>query len=822
MDFNLDIDFNGYEDEVIRLLGYNGSDPGEAILGSVRNEIEDCKNYIRPQVWSKKIFIKNIGNDKVVLENSIVLEGEFIAKKLKGCSYIVAVISTLGLEIDKIIKTAFDDEDYLKGMIIDTIGTTSVSYANKIFWNKLVDDLKNTNIGITQRLSPGDTAWPVSQQNKLFDCFENIEIGVELLESSLMVPFKSTSAIFGFGEGIGITKLEHICSECSMQKCSYRMDKNIDVIVKTQEKQVTIKAYKGQNLLSALVENNILVQNPCNGNGTCGKCGVLITKGIGKGLRLACKFKIISDIQLSVLSTEDSIEVLTKGKELNINIEPSLQKNFIKLAVPNINDQRDDLSRLKDGLNKSGDGLQFNDIKISYKILSNLSQTIRKYDFNVTACTYKNNLVGLESGDTSNVFYGIAMDIGTTTIACYLINMINGETIDINSQVNKQRKYGADVISRINYTIENAEGTDILRKSVIDQINEMVEKLCSKNNIAKEFIYNMAIAGNTVMIQMILGISCKNISMAPYIAAFTDNIDFNGEEIGINIGGIVSILPGISSYVGNDITAGILASGMTESEKYSILLDLGTNGEIALGNNEGVTACSTAAGPAFEGANIKYGIGGVKGAISKIDISASLNFPQEKIYKTIDDKSPIGICGSGVLDAVSELLKYGVIDETGRMLDADEIENDVISSRVVVIGGMKQFILEKGDKDDNPIYFTQKDVREVQLAKAAISAGIKILIAEKGISYEEIEKIYIAGGFGNFMDVSSAINIGMLPKELEDKVYSIGNSAGSGAKMYLLSQQQREKTLSIKRSTTYIELSNRADFQDYFMDSIMF
>lgn len=820
MDIKLDLDFNTEEDEIIRLLGYKGSEPGIEILNSIRAEIKSSKTYVKPQVWSKKILINNIEETKVTLENSIILEGEFIARKLKGCSYIVAAVSTIGIEIDNIIKSAFDSDDYLKGMIVDNIGTTSIGYTNKVFWNGLVDSINDTNIGITQSLSPGNAAWPVTEQRKIFNCFKELQMGVELLESSLMVPFKSTSTIYGFGEGIGVTRLEHICSECNMQSCNYRVDKSINVLVKSEKKQFLIKAFKGQNLLKVLVENNIFIQHPCNGKGTCGKCSVLITKGSEKGIRLACGFKIVNDIELNILSTDDSLEILTSGKELRINLNPSFRKDFIKLVVPDINDQRDDAARLKDGLNKLENKSRFNNMRIGYRILSELSQIIRKEEFNVTACTYKNTLIGLESGDTSKTLYGIAIDIGTTTIACYLINMINGETVDITSKVNNQRKYGADVISRINYTTENAEGIEVLKNSVIVQINEMVKVLSVKNSISKESIYNITIAGNTVMLQMLLGISCINISMAPYIAAFTENMDFSAEELGINISGVVSILPGISGYVGSDITAGILASGMMESEKYSILLDLGTNGEIALGNNKGIIACSVTAGPAFEGANIKYGIGGVKGAISKIKFSPLLY--GEKIYKTIGGGLPTGICGSGVLDAVSELLKYGVIDETGRMLASDEIENGALGSRVVVIDNMKQFLIEKSDKDNNPIYFTQKDVREVQLAKAAISAGIKILISQTGISYNKIEKINVAGGFGNFMDINNTINIGLLPKELEGKVYSIGNSAGSGAKMYLLSQEQREKALKIKKATTYIELSTRADFQDHFMDSIMF
>jgi len=610
-----------------------------------------------------------------------------------------------------------------------------------------------------------------------------------------------------------------------MQTCNFRVDKNIEVRILTDNNTTSIKAFKGQNLLKALIENNIIVQNPCNGKGTCGKCKVLISDITSKtnkadiahlspleienGIRLACSYKIVKDIELRVMSKEESMNVLTSGQKLEVAVKPSFKKEFFKLDIPSIVDQRDDFHRLVDAL-------QLKEISISGKILCNLSDIIRRDDFKVTACIYNNMLVSLESGNTSDVLYGMAVDIGTTTIACYLVNMVSGGTEDIVSQVNKQRTYGTDVISRISFTIENPNGVQILKDLILNQINEMVDLLCVNNNISKNHIYNMTIAGNTVMLHMLLGISCINISRAPYIPVFTENFDFNGGEIGINIGGIVSVLPGISSYVGSDITAGILASGMRKSEKYSIILDLGTNGEIALGNSKGIVACSTAAGPAFEGANIKYGIGGVKGAVSKID------FSKEKIYETIGDELPIGICGSGVLDAVSELLKYEIIDETGRMVEAEEIADITLGKRIVTIEGMKQFLIEENGRNDCPIYFTQKDVREVQLAKAAISAGIKILISDKGISYGEIEKVYVAGGFGNFMDINSTINIGMLPKELEGKVYSMGNAAGSGARMYLLSEEQRESAIEIKKVTTYIELSNRADFQDYFMDSIMF
>lgn len=824
-----EFELNIEEDDIIRLLESGTSEPSEQLLASLKEEIKAFRTYVRPEIWWKKIYIKKVEKNRVILENSVVFHGEFIAKKLKSCSYVVVLVSTIGSEIDDIIQKAFDGGNYLKGIIIDNIGTVSVEKINKIFWKRLADGVKGTNTGITGRLSPGEAVWPITEQEKIFQCFNDDELDVKLLESFLMVPFKSISGVYGFGEGIGIKSFEHICSECTMENCSYSLDKRVEVVVKVENKSFVIKTLKGQNLLKALVENNIFIQNPCNGKGTCGKCRVLITKGmesvsrkgssseadiyhlteaeIKKGLRLACTCKIVGNMEITILSPEEKINVLTEGQQLNIHINPPVKKSFIKLPPPSIEDQRDDLERLRGSLGLYG-------LKFDIKTLAGLSEILRAEDFCVTACTYKNNLIALESGDTTEILYGIAVDIGTTTIACYLVNMINGETIDTISRVNKQRIYGADVISRINYAEENPKAVEILRNSIVSQINEMVKSLCLENNLSKDHLYNMTIAGNTVMAHMLLGISCKNIAAAPYVPVFTDGLDLKAKEIGINIGGIVSILPGVSSYVGSDITAGILSSGMFNSEKYSLLLDLGTNGEIALGNSKGIAACSTAAGPAFEAAGIKYGVGGIKGAISKVD------FSEDKIYKTIGDELPLGICGSGVLDVVSELLKYGIIDETGRILDFDEIDNVPLGKRVVVIDGIKQFLLEEKGKNNNAIYFTQKDIRQVQLAKAAIKAGIMILMKEKGIGFNDIEKIYVAGGFGNFMNMESTINIGMIPKELEGKVSSIGNSAGSGAKACLLSQEQRELMTRIKKHTAYIELSDREDFQQYFMDSM--
>ncbi len=809
-----DFDIQIEENDILRLLGYKDEYPEGELLGSIRNGIESCSKYIRPAVTCEKFGIKEKYDDKVILDNSVVFEGEYIASKLKKCDYVVITVTTIGKEIDSIIKSSFENGDYLKGMIADSIGTTAVEYINKAMWNKLISNIKDTDMGITSRLSPGSGGWDIKGQKGISASVDASKIGVRFTDSYLMVPLKSTSVMYGFGKGIGITRADHICSECNMKNCRYRMDGKVEIRV--NDRLIYVK--RGTNLLDALRCEKIHIQSTCGGKGICGKCKVLFKEGaprsseidkrhlgldeIKNGIRLACGVKIFNPAQIETFS-EESMDVLIEGGSMDINIDPYVSKKYMVIDKPTLKDQRSDCRRLSDSV-------KTDDIRIKESLMSKISETLRKADYNVTASLYKNVLVDIDEGDTSGVLYGVSVDIGTTTIACYLTDLRTGKVLSVESGVNRQRVYGADVISRINYTIENDDGLRILHDAVVGQINEMIKRLCVKSGIKTDYIYNMTVVGNTTMIHLFLGLPPKNISLSPYIAVTCDAVEMEACDAGIDINGYVTVLPGVASYVGSDITAGILACGMMDSDKYSLLLDLGTNGEIALGNSDGIVACATAAGPAFEGANIKWGTAGIRGAISSVDLS------KRTIYKTIGNEKPCGICGSGVLDMVSELLKFGVIDETGRMADDDDADfKEPIKKRMRINKGMKEFVLE-GD-----IVFTQKDVREVQLASAAVSAGTKILLKEKGLSPSDVENVYIAGGFGNFMRVGSALNIGLLLKEFSGKVKSIGNSAGTGARMYLMSRECSKKIDKIIQNASYIELSGRQDFQEYFVDSMM-
>ena len=603
----------------------------------------------------------------------------------------------------------------------------------------------------------------------------------------------------------------------------------LNVTMNWENGQKQCKVEKGSNLLKVIRENSISIDTPCNGNGTCGKCKVKInSKNLRKdlevtehlckeeieaGIRLACSTTIEEDMEVFVKNEYEGMSVLISGIEKDLKVDSLVKKKHIILTKPNLEDQRDDFFRVKESCS---DICNIDNVVIDIKLLTILGKKIREYDFDFTVTFFKNKIVHIEKGNTVKYNYGIAVDIGTTTIATYLINLNSGEEIDVLSQVNNQRNYGADVISRINYTMEESKGLEKLQYSIVIQLCEMINILCEKNSICKDNIYDIVVVGNTTMIHILLGIPCENIAMAPYIPTITEAIEFNAKEIGIDLNSNISLVPGVAAYVGSDISAGILSSGMIDSEKYSLLLDLGTNGEIALGNKDEVVTCATAAGPAFEGSNIKYGIGGIKGAISKIDLST------EPIFETIGYAKPCGICGSGVLDAVGEMIKYGIVDETGRMVDEydDEVECAQFLDRIVETDDMKQFIIIK-DKDKGIISFTQKDVREVQLAKAAINAGIQILLKERNLDFEDIENLYIGGGFGNYMNTESALQIGMIPIEFEDKIKSIGNSAGSGAKMYLKYKECRTIIKDMVSKSDYVELSSRLDFQEYFVDGMI-
>ena len=610
-----------------------------------------------------------------------------------------------------------------------------------------------------------------------------------------------------------------------------------------------IKVNEGTTILEALERVGMNINTPCGGKGICGKCKVLVKERVAavapieeellleeeikKGFRLACQTKLFKDTVIEIpseirLDFKRVFSSNLKGDidriKNNFSLGTNLKKVFLDLKKPSLDDQRSDWERIKDGLS-SKKIENISNLKASLEILKKIPVLIREANFKTTVTLYNNEIIDIENGDTTKNSYGIAFDVGTTTVAGYLVDLNTGEELSAVAEANPQIIYGDDVISRIGFAQKQKKNLEILQREIVNTLNEIIRETAQKAGVNTNNIYKITIAGNTCMHHLLLGLDPSYIAPSPYIPVIKENLNLKAEDIPklmLEPTADVYILPNISAFVGADIVAGILAICMWKNEKISLFIDLGTNGEIVLGSKRKMWTCSTAAGPAFEGARISSGMRAAEGAIDKVKIG------NESItYRVIKDGKVRGICGSGLIDLIAELVKLGLINKSGKLIDREEC-NPNLSEEIKkrIINGQKgnKFLLVKGKETENgkSIYLTQRDIREVQLAKAAIFAGIKILLKEVNIPQEDIQKILLAGAFGNFIDKKSAIRIGLIPYLPLEKIESVGNAAGRGAEITLLSEKTREICEKISKDIKYIELSSRADFQEEFVEAMFF
>lgn len=614
-------------------------------------------------------------------------------------------------------------------------------------------------------------------------------------------------------------------------------------------KTKVLNADKGDSLLDVLHRHGFFIESPCNGNGTCGKCRVFVNGGNlpytreenevlsedekQKGVHLSCRIKITGGMEVTLPEKGMNASVLTDIIMEQVSGSSLIKKYAINMDEPSIHDQRPDDDRVLHYFNASfrvskesdPEGLLKPQLeKIPLPVLKQLPYVIRQNSYQVTVIEASNEITGVESGNTEKILSGVAIDVGTTTIAAYLYDLNDKKLIAAESMLNPQKKYGADVISRIDYASGSEDKAVEMTDTIRDALRELVKKLAYKAGHSLSDIYLAAIVGNTTMIHILLGLPCFNIAVAPFIPVTLSRRMLHPEKIGLEMNkyGRVIVMPSVSAYIGSDTVAAVLSARMHLATDINLIVDIGTNGEIVLGNRDEMYACSTAAGPAFEGANILFGTGGIEGAINEVFIGNN----GELEIKTIGGSEPCGICGSGIVDAVSCMLKAGVLDETGRILDKDELPHKaaVYRDRLVKVNGQSAFVLAGANTavHGGPIVITQKDIREVQNAKAAIAAGIRMLAKEAGYSIRSIQKVYLAGGFGNYMRVESAINIGLLPKELESRVYAIGNAAGAGASFSLLSGKEYSDACRIPGKIRYVELSANPEFVNEYTENMLF
>jgi uncharacterized 2Fe-2S/4Fe-4S cluster protein (DUF4445 family) len=486
----------------------------------------------------------------------------------------------------------------------------------------------------------------------------------------------------------------------------------------------------------------------------------------------------------------------------------------LELEEPTLHDQRPDIQRVKDAI----DDLEVN---VEFHVLQKLPTVLRKNDFKVTAVIVDDLLIDIEPGDTTDKRFAIAYDLGTTTVVATLLDLNSGTPVAVKSMLNMQQPFGADVISRISATMLDENALERLRVAAQSTLSELTNEVIKEAEVSPNNVYEIAIAGNATMVQLVLGVDPEPVGVAPFITASQNWPVLNAKEFGIEIhpGARAYIFPSFGAYVGGDIVAGVLASGMDRDKRVRLFIDVGTNCEIVLSDGNKILTTAAPAGPAFEAASIKCGMRAADGAIEVVKITKD-----GVSLQVIGDVEPQGMCGSGLVDAVAELAKIGVLDQSGRFVSPEVMEKEFpkLSSRLINLETNEKAFLLHGDKNDPLVYLTQRDVRELQFAKASIATGWKLLMEQLKLNDEDIQQVLLAGSFGSYLSPASAIQIGLVPKIPVMRIVSAGNVAGEGAKMVLLSQPERNGATALLNEVEYVELSDRADFNDKFVIQLGF
>ncbi|MBA4387894.1 MAG: hypothetical protein C0404_07925 [Verrucomicrobia bacterium] len=608
---------------------------------------------------------------------------------------------------------------------------------------------------------------------------------------------------------------------------------NKEVKVTFEPSGRSVYVLPGTVLIEAAARAGYIIETPCGGAGKCGKCVVRITSGkcvptthelemitparVEQGYRLACHCRIQAATTIEVPESslfQTGHKILASDAGGTMEVKPAVTKRFLQLKPPQREGPHSDVESLAEALGA---------VEFDIGVLRSMPLILRQNHFEVTATVVDNKVVNLEPGNTSCHCYGMAFDIGTTTLVGTLVDLQTGADVQVASSINPQTSFGDDVISRIKRCREDGDGLDQLQKALLKAVNSIIAEATRKAGTNPENICEVIFAGNTTMQEILCGINPMALGELPFVPAFRDWVTMGAADLPVKMGprGRIHVFPQIGGFVGGDTVSGVVATRLDEIPGPALLVDVGTNGEIVLASNGRMTATSVAAGPAFEGARIINGMRGTKGAIEKVVIDTDVHM------NVIGNVKPAGICGTGLIDVAAELLRLGIIDMTGRVLGGDELPAGLpaaVISRIFEREGQHHFRLVEAQESatGEPICLYQKDVRELQLANGAIRAGINILLKMAGIAPEHLKAILLAGAFGNFIRRNNAKRIGMLPDIPSDRIRFVGNTASFGAKRALLSTAEREYATRIMQTTRHIDLSLNPDFQQEFSAAMLF
>ena len=623
--------------------------------------------------------------------------------------------------------------------------------------------------------------------------------------------------------------------------------------------QKVVEVDEGVTLFKAAEQAGVYLNSLCGGEGVCGKCRVQVTKGRAKadkhsiaffskeeiqnGYVLACQTQVKDDLDVVIppesrledeqiltgsLSREQSawrgispisysepdwVSLAKRPHDPASLFQPLVSKLYLELPEPNIDDNIPDTARIVRELRKK---LKYSSYEVTFPCLKDLSLKLRRYGWRITSTVSRYNDVGLilhiEAGDTADINYGVALDVGTTTVVVQLVNLKTGQVIGVKGSHNLQAHYGEDVLSRIAFVCGKGS-LEILQHAVVENINTLIHSLVREKNIDIQDITAIVAAGNTTMSHLLLGLTPCSIRDDPYVPTVDLYPQILAKDLGISINplGVLHIMPSVASYVGGDTVAGVLACGLADKSETTCLIDIGTNGEIVIGNNEWMLSCTASAGPAFEGGDIKCGMRATRGAIQRVKINNG-----RLTYETIGKAKPRGICGSGLIDLIYELAR-------NKILDIDAKFHPSVQDRLIIQeNGERAYVVAFPAETETgqSIVITQTDIDNIIRSKGAIFAAIKSLIDYAGLTFGQLNKIYVAGGFWNYLNINKAVGIGLLPDIPRERIEFIGNSSLMGARMVLVSSYAYEKAITISQEITNIELSHFAPFADEYMAAL--
>jgi len=596
---------------------------------------------------------------------------------------------------------------------------------------------------------------------------------------------------------------------------------------------VRVRVPPGVTVFDAASWNGIAIDSTCGGHGTCKKCKIRVLDGsmpaspldgraftpeeLRSGWRLACRALADADVQIEVPPLVTRPKAATVGVGRQVILRPAAQKRYLELTEPSLADQQTDIERVLAAL----DDLE---LRVDLAVLRSLGRRLRAADFKVTAVIVDDVLIDVQAGDTTGQLLGIAFDLGTTTVVATLLDLRTGTPLAVASMLNKQQPYGADVITRISATMLDPRALETMASLARETLGQLAAEVCAQAVADPADVAEIAVAGNATMTHIALGIDPEPLGVAPFIMTARQLPEVLAADLNVpaHPRARAFLFPAFGAYVGGDITAGLLAAGMNRDARTRLFIDIGTNCEIVLGNRDWLLGTAAPAGPAFEGAAIRCGMRAADGAIEGVTLGND-----DVTLTVIGDCAPAGLCGSGLVDTVAGLVRAGLLDRSGRLVPDETAAGlaPALAQRLTMLGQERVFVLhwlaDPGDVSAS-IYLSQRDIRELQFAKAAIATGWQVLLDEAGLAARDIQQVLLAGSFGSYLSPANAIALGLVPKLPVVRVVSAGNVAGEGAKMALLSVRERAAALALLGEVRYVELSDRDGFNDAFVDQLQF